>query len=293
MVKAMKLSKILRGVRGAEAPEGAEGISVRGIEDSSRRVKKGDIFVCVKGFKTDGHKFAAEAVRKGAFAVVAEKNVNIAAKAPVIKVKNTKEALLKMTAVFYEKERKKVDVYGVTGTNGKTTVAYLIDEILRVKTGKKGAIMGTVGHRAGNRYYRAETTTPSNIFINRIIEETARKNIKDAVMEISSHALDQGRAGNVILKSAVITNITRDHLDYHKTFAGYIAAKIRIIGRIKKGGTLTVNLDAAGSGRILKKARGKKIRVITFSFNRKADIRPVSVKESIDGLDFVLDIKGR
>ncbi len=293
MAKAIKLSKLLRDMKNAEIPKGAEGISARGIEDSSRRVKKGYVFVCVKGFKTDGHKFAADAVRKGASAVIAGKNINIAGKTPVIRVKNTKEALLKMAAVFYEKERKKVDVYGVTGTNGKTTVAHLISEILWAKTGKKAAIMGTVGHRVGKRYYRAETTTPSNVFINRIIEETARKNIKDAVMEISSHALDQERAGNVILKSAVITNITRDHLDYHKTLAGYIEAKIKIIDRIEKGGTLAVNLDAAGSSRIFKKAAGKKIRIVTFSFKKKADIRLVSADESADGLDFVLEIKGR
>ena len=293
-MKKVKLTDLLK-VLEAYAVTGmkpAAGMNVTGVTDSSGFVKKGNVFVCVKGYAADGHAFAAAAAGRGASVIVAENTEAVKAPGAVlIKVKDSKAALLALVKEFYKDAVKKMKIIGVTGTKGKTTVTYLIDAILKEATGKENAVIGTVKYKIGKREIEAENTTPSNTALHRYLEEAAGKGIKYFIMEVSSHALDQGRAANIEFDTAVITNITRDHLDYHRTYKRYFEAKVKILDMIKKNGLLVLNADDTHAAKILKLASKKKIKCLTFSLKKKADITAEDIKLSVRGIEGVLKIR--
>jgi UDP-N-acetylmuramoyl-L-alanyl-D-glutamate--2,6-diaminopimelate ligase len=147
-----------------------------------------------------------------------------------------------------------------------------------------------VAYKIGKKIYESKNTTPSNLVLHKLIAEAAEKGIRDVVMEISSHALDQERAKNIGLDTAVVTNVTRDHFDYHKTFENYLKAKLKIVNALKPGGTLVVNLDDKNAGVFIKRA-GKR-KVITCSISKKADIRALKYYFDVKGMDLQLDVMG-
>ena len=283
-MKKIKLSELL-ALSGVEALLTAD-TEICGIAESSRAVKKGELFACVKGFKSDGHDYAKEAVKKGAAALLCERP---AADAPAAVVKDSAAALKKITEFFYRDGRKKAKITGVTGTKGKTTVTYLIDAVFAEKYRRPCAVIGTLKYRIGRKEYSAANTTPSNLQINRLIAEAVEKGMERVVMEASSNALHQGRLDNIELESAVITNVTRDHLDYHKTHAAYLAAKLMIIGRIKKGGVLAVNRDMKDYAAVIKAAKKRAdIKIRDFSTRTKAFLRAKIKMSGLGGTHFEL-----
>ncbi len=292
--KKIMLYEVMAGVKGVKILKGSENIEISGIEESSKKTRKGSVFICLKGFHTDGHKFAGEAVKKGAAAVIAEKSLKIKGKATLIKVPSTKEALLEITKNYYVRDRQRIKITGVTGTNGKSTVSHLIDEIISKGDKGKSAIIGTVGYRVGNKKFEAVNTTPSNIMIHKLIKTAVKKGIGEMVMEVSSHALDQGRADNIKFDRVVVTNITRDHLDYHKNMKEYIKAKERIVEIIKKGGVLAANADDSNSRGLIKKARQKKdVSVVTFGIKRNSTVMARGIKKTSAGAAFFANIEGK
>ncbi|MFP4465574.1 MAG: UDP-N-acetylmuramoyl-L-alanyl-D-glutamate--2,6-diaminopimelate ligase [Candidatus Goldiibacteriota bacterium] len=289
----MKIKDILEGIR-YKVEQGTDEAFVSGIEESSEQIKKGSAFFCIRGFKTDGHIFAAEAARKKAGAVIVEKKTAVRDKnINIIRVANTKKALLKAVEKIYADDRRKVSVIGITGTNGKTTVSYIADAMIKSKTHGENTVIGTVGYKIGNKKYPAATTTPSNLVVNKIIRRSAEKKIKNIIMEVSSHALSQGRVENIKFDAAVITNITRDHIDYHRTRNNYIRSKLKIISKIKDGGILVLNRDDSSFVPAMKEAEKKGVKVITFSFGKKADIRVLKHKSGLNGSEFILETEGK
>ncbi|HPI02450.1 MAG: UDP-N-acetylmuramoyl-L-alanyl-D-glutamate--LD-lysine ligase [Candidatus Aerophobetes bacterium ADurb.Bin490] len=286
-MKTISCDRLAALLGGVVISRGKSGI-IKGIEENSGLVKKGTAFFCVPGKTADGHNYALDAESRGACCIVVSREVPGVKSACVIKVDDVREALYKAIDYFYGQYRKKVRVIGITGTKGKTTTAYLALAMLKEAQGKEQAMIGTVEYRIGKRTVVSNNTTPSNLAIHRIIKEAAEKKIKYLVMEVSSHGLDQDRIKNIELASAVITNVTRDHFDYHKNYENYIAAKMKIIINISKNGVLTINTDDAGAVKFLKPAKKAGIKVNTCSLKNEADIYAVEYSVSRGGMEVKL-----
>lgn len=275
------------GIRGNFSGE------VKGITGDSRRVKKGFVFFALKGEKTDGNRFTAKAVEKGAAAVVSE-NLPPAGFPPGIlwlRTKNVPKALSAFSAAFYGFPSKKFKVVGITGTNGKTTVSYVIEGILK-EAGIKSGVMGTVNHRIGGKMVsESENTTPFAHELQRILALMAEKKVGVAAMEVSSHALSLSRADDVEFDAAVFTNLQRDHLDFHKNREAYFRAKaglFRLLTRSGKRNKFAVlNFDDPRGRRLAGMFRGK-FAITGFAAAGRADWEAKDIKLRPDGAVFTL-----
>jgi len=210
---------------GAEvlAQSGDPGVS--SVEYDSRRVKPGSVFVAMRGESSDGNRFIDQAIQAGAVAVVTDS----AAEQPRVGVAwalvpHGRRALARVSANFYKKPAERIALTGITGTNGKSTTAFLVEAILTA-AGRKSALIGTIEYHVAGKILPAPHTTPEALDLNRILNEALGNGATEAVMEVSSHALAQERVFGVPFDVAVFTNLTRDHLDYHKTIEDYFAAK--------------------------------------------------------------------
>lgn len=196
--------------------------TVTSLVMDSREVTEGSLFFCVKGYQVDGHDFAKEAEEKGAVAVVAERVVDV--DIPIVLVREVKRAMAILSAYFYNEPSKKLRVIGITGTNGKTTTSHFIDSILQ-KNKKKTGVIGTLYTKIGSVTRETKNTTPESLLLQQTFAEMVEKNVEYCVMEVSSHALDLGRVRGVSFDTAVFTNLSKDHLDYHETMESYGQAK--------------------------------------------------------------------
>jgi UDP-N-acetylmuramoyl-L-alanyl-D-glutamate--2,6-diaminopimelate ligase len=289
----MKLYDLIDGIKGWTILQGSAEAAISDFAESAALAKHGSIFFCVRGIEKDGHDFIQEAVKNGASAIVVERYVKVKQGVTVIKVKDAKEAMFYMTDKFFAGYKEKVKIIAITGTKGKTTVSYLISAMLKQKFKKENAVIGTIGYRIGKKSYPAGNTTPSNIRIHKLIAEAARAGIKWVILEASSQALDQGRLRNIIFDTAVVTNVTRDHFDYHRNFRNYLKAKMIITENLKRGGRFVMNLDSKGKKELLAAAKKRTNNIVTYSFERRADIVPGKYSLDIKGTDFILNIKGR
>ena len=213
-------------------------------ETDSRLVKEGQTFIAIKGHTVDGHDYIEDAIKNGATSLIVSKDVNTTV--PYIKVKDPekylKEALVKEYSHFF----KNLKVIGVTGTNGKTTTCYLIYQMLK-KLNKKAAYIGTIGFFINDEHRDLLNTTPEILTIYKLFFEALEQNVEYIVMEVSSHALSLERIAGINFTEVLFTNLTQDHLDYHKTMEGYLNAKLKILNNLKEDGTLIVNSDDEAS----------------------------------------------
>ena len=203
----------------------------RDVTHDSRACAPGTIFVAIRGEKTDAHRFIPQAVERGAVAVISERSFNDdhAPNSDVawIQVADARAALARVAAAVHGHPSRKLKLVGVTGTNGKTTSAHLIDSIIRASEGTS-AMFGTIQHRIGNEAATAHHTTPEAADIQRMLAQAVAAGCRSAVMEVSSHAIELHRADALKFTVACFTNLTRDHLDYHKTMDAYFAAKEKL-----------------------------------------------------------------
>ncbi|WP_217585687.1 UDP-N-acetylmuramoyl-L-alanyl-D-glutamate--2,6-diaminopimelate ligase [Lentibacillus saliphilus] len=207
-----------------------EDIDIKALEDDSRRVNVGTLFICIKGFMVDGHDFVEEAIHNGAVAILAERPLNVK-QVPVVYVEDTSRAAAMLAAKFYRYPTQHLPVIGVTGTNGKTTVTYLLDAIFS-QHGLKTAVIGTIQLKIGTQTYPIENTTPNALYLQKMFRKMLDNGVHIVIMEVSSHALDMGRLYGTQFTTAILTNVSQDHLDYHKTMESYIHAKSLLFAQL-------------------------------------------------------------
>lgn len=259
----------------------------------SRRVQPGSLFIALKGEKVDGSIFVSQALEKGAIAILSE-TPETHARATVVVVKNTRLAMADVAANFYQHPAKSLKIAGVTGTNGKTTTVFLLKHICDRAMLRCGVI-GTVRYEIADRILPATRTTPESLDVQDLLWQMRSAGCKAAAMEVSSHALDQARVRNVEFDAAIFTNLSQDHLDYHKTMDAYAEAKARLFTGLttqKKKGRAIINLDdrigAQFAGRF-----SRDMPVIGYGCGVRADFRASNIRMDLNGTSYQLDANGR
>ncbi|HVZ80464.1 MAG TPA: UDP-N-acetylmuramoyl-L-alanyl-D-glutamate--2,6-diaminopimelate ligase [bacterium] len=290
----MRFHQLIKGLKGSL--QGAPGDpTLRGVAENSKLVKKGDLFIAVPGAKADGREFAKEAVAQGAAALLVEKRAIDGLQVPQFVVPEVRAALARVAHRFYGAPSQKVKVIGVTGTKGKTTTTFLIRSLLR-SAGQKTALFGTIAYEVGSKRIEANNTTPSALVLAQLLAQARKAGCSWAVMEVSSHALDMGRVKGIEFRGAAFTNLGRDHLDYHKDFAHYFAAKKRLFTQFPTIRARVANADDA-HGKKLLRALGKKgvgygIETPCRYQAKDVDHRPGHIRFSVQGHPFEAPISG-
>lgn len=284
----MKLETLIENLQYSELIN-FEDVEITGISYNSHTTESGDIFVCLPGEHADGHDFFKKAVEVGARAFLVEKELDT--HLPQVVVKSTRRQIADIADKFYGSPSKLLNLVGVTGTNGKTTVTHLIQKILETK-GKECALIGTLGYKlaSSHNYKEAKHTTPQAPELQALLSKISEKGIKNVVMEVSSHALEQNRVGGCVFKGAVLTNLTQDHLDYHITMDNYFEAKAILFKKLKPGNFAVINADDEYAQRFLD-VIPEGVKILTYGVKNSADIMAKNVKFSLEGAEFLCEVK--
>jgi len=284
----MTLEKLTAEICSVSGPW--KDLEVTGITSDSREVQKGNLFIAVTGPKQDGGRFIDDAIRRGAAVVVssAEKE-DIPENVCFLRVADTKDFLQKAAVRFFDDPSAKVRTIGVTGTNGKTTVAFLLESILQA-AGKPCGVIGTINHRFGGEVFESKNTTPGIIQNLSYLNQMARRKIPYCVMEVSSHALAQDRAAGIDFAYAVFTNLTSDHMDYHSDQEDYFLAKSKLFTGLGTDAAALINQDDAFSGRLIGMTE---CNVKTYGVKNSADLQVLYLKADLNGSRFVLSADQR
>ncbi|MDA8233503.1 MAG: UDP-N-acetylmuramoyl-L-alanyl-D-glutamate--2,6-diaminopimelate ligase [Clostridia bacterium] len=263
-------------------------MEIKGIAYDSRKVKPGYLFVCIEGFRTDGHNYIAGALANGAVAVVVQREVVDLDRVPWIKVPDTRRALAYLSARFYDYPSTKLKMVGVTGTNGKTTITYLVEAIMKA-AGYKIGLIGTIQNKIGDQVFPVTNTTPMALELQELLNDMVEQGVGYAVMEVSSHALELGRVDGCEFDVAVFTNITQDHLDFHGTMENYLEAKSKLFSGLKKESVKNnrkygiINKDDPHNGYLIERTNGE---VITYGVENQADIMAAQIHIQANGVTF-------
>ena len=279
----MKLEELLKGVA-IISSKGDMDVEINGIAYDSRKIKKGNLFICVSGYTKDGHSYINDALRKGAEAILVEKDVDVAG-AAVVKVPSCRAAMPLLALNFYGNPTQKLRLVGITGTNGKTTTSYLIKSIIEAN-GQKTGLLGTISTQIGDKVFVSSRTTPEALDLHSLFREMADSSIDYAVMEVSSHSLELGRVEGCNFQTGVFTNLTQDHLDFHKTIENYRNAKKKLFHMTK--GANIINIDDEHGRMIADEIETLGKKLITYGIDNKADIMAKNIDISAKGVGFTL-----
>lgn len=260
-----------------------ESVIVTGLSDDSRYVCQGDLFFCRVGENFDTHTFAAEAKRQGAVAIVCERELDIGL--PQVLVDDGREAMARIAATFYGYPSKRLQVIGITGTNGKTTTSYLLASIFRA-AGKSVGIIGTLGIYYGRKRIAPELTTPDPIFLQKTLADMVCEGVEYAVMEVSAHALHYQKDASIHYAACIFTNFTQDHLDFFKTMESYGEAKKKLFSK-KKTPLCIINGDDC-FGREIGSERGE--GVVYYGMETPSDAFALITAENVRGTELVLNV---
>lgn len=267
---------------------GDMNVDVKGVCFDSRQVKEGYVFVAVRGTQSDGHQFISKAIELGAHAIVCEKLPDtIHEKINYVTVKNSAQALGVIAANFFGNPSQKLKLVGVTGTNGKTTVATLLYKLFG-SLGHRAGLVSTVEHRIVDQVLPSTHTTPDPIQLNSLLNKMVEAGCTHAFMEVSSHAIDQERIAGLKFVGAMFTNITHDHLDYHKTFENYIKAKKKFFDELSNDAFALVNADDKRGMVMLQNTKANKQ---SFGLKKMVDFKGKIISNTIEGLE--LDVNGK
>lgn len=270
--------------------QGDMNTNISMIANDSRKVTEGGVFVAIKGFEQDGHKYIKQAVDAGAKAIVLEDDSylsDIPENISVIQVKNGRKVLAYMATEYYNHPSSQFKLVGVTGTNGKTSTVFLINNVLE-SLGRKTGLIGTIQNKIDKKIIDTERTTPESVELKGLFSEMAKANVNDVVMEVSSHALDLYRVAYSQFDVAVFSNLTLDHLDYHKTMDNYRNAKAKLFAMAKKA---VVNIDDEASEAMINAYTGNDL--LTFSLKDKdATLFAYHLVNKLDGIHFDVDYAG-
>lgn len=277
----MRLEKLLEFIRTKEIC-GDTAREITGLCTDSRKVKEGNLFFCYKGKKHDSHENAAEAAERGAAAVVCERKLDIAI--PQIIVADGRAAVAPAARAFYDFADKKLKIIGVTGTNGKTTVTYMLEAIFRA-AGKETGVIGTLGIRYGDKAVAPELTTPDPVFLHSVLADMAESGVEYVFTEVSAHALHFGKVDGITFDAGIFTNCTQDHLDFFGNMESYSRCKMSMFrdGRCRYA---IINSDDALGEKLLLSAKNS----FSYGLDNPADVFAVDIRERIDGTDMVLNL---
>jgi len=280
--------------------KGGLDAEITSVEYDSRRVSEGGLFVAVQGLKSDGHEYIDAVLEKGAAAVVVSRDRaeefadRVNGRTSLLSATDTRSALSFLSAGYYGNPSGSMKVIGITGTNGKTSITYMLESILRAG-GFNPGIIGTVNYRWSGKELPAPNTTPESTDLQRILADMRMDGVDVAVMEVSSHALELKRADHIEFDIAVFTNLTRDHLDFHENFENYFSSKKRLFALLesgsKTGRTGIINADDKYGALLLEDTAGYTSRICSFGLEKNAAYRPVkgSIANTIDGLSYEIE----
>ena len=290
----MRLSRLLATLppelvpqRGIDLAQGDDPV-IRGIAYDSRAISPGDLFVALKGEQSDGHTFIDEALALGCAAVLVEEGARLDATSsqnPIVAVADTRKALAWVASQFYGEPSRELQLVGVTGTNGKTSITYLVESIL-AKAGRATGLLGTVEIRFANEVQPAQNTTPESLDLQRLLRSMLTRGTEVVVMEVSSHGPELGRVTGCAFGVAAFTNLTQDHLDFHGDMDSYLHSKIQLFERyLTPQGTAVINIDDPASEKVEKAARDRGAQIVrtTRHPERPAEVRLLGATSDLGG----------
>lgn len=277
----MQLAKLMEGLtyklRGS-------ALDISGLNYDSRKIQPGDLFIAVRGFESDGHDFVKEAKKKGAAAVLLERWIPDLDLTQIL-VDDTRRALAEVSANFYDHPAKKLEVWGVTGTNGKTTSTYFLKSILEA-AGLRVGTVGTINIALGERLIPSSRTTPESLDLQRILAEMVRGQTDVAVLEVSSHALELHRTGGIPFGAALFTNLTQDHLNFHHSLEQYFSSKLKLFQDLQ--GPAALNFDDQWGRSIKEHCSGP---VISYAIDEPASFGAEKIQLENSGVSYILKSK--
>ena len=264
-----------------DAVVGDTSVSINNIQFDSRKIVSGDVFVAIKGTKVDGHDYIEQVIEKGANTIICENIPKITIEGVTyVKVDNTSKALAIMASNYYGVPSENLRLVGVTGTNGKTTIATLLYQLFK-KAGYKVGLLSTVKIFVDQKEYKATHTTPDSLTINKYLSEMNNEGVEFCFMEVSSHGIHQSRTEGLCFEGAIFTNLTHDHLDYHETFAEYRDVKKSFFDNLPKSAFSLVNIDDKNGAVMLQNTVSKKY---TYALKSYADYRAQILENQLNGL---------
>ncbi len=277
----MKLSQLLKNCSEQQV-HGNMDLEVTGLHYDSRQIKHGDAFFALRGVVSDGHNFISSAIANGASVVICEEILESLESVTTVVVKSSRQAMAMAASEFYGSPTRDMKVVGVTGTNGKTTVTYLLEAILN-QTDLSPAVVGTINYRYGTDLHQAPHTTPESLDLMKQVSDFRENGARSLVIEVSSHALDQYRADGVHFEVGVFTNLTPEHLDYHQDMEHYFTSKYHLFKELlpRDKGRAVINIDDVYGQRLAAMLP----EAITCGRNQSADIYPVHLDVSLQGIN--------
>ncbi|MFW5687178.1 MAG: Mur ligase family protein, partial [Halanaerobium sp.] len=280
----MELKKILKNID-FKLKNGSLNKNITEVKYDSREIKKDNLFIAISGFKADGHQFIDQAVKNGARTVMIEKELaDYQSGVSYIKVENSRKAMAQLAKNFFENPLKELKLIGITGTNGKTTTSYLLYNILKEYAGQ-AALFGTIKNIIGEQELYTNRTTPESIDLYRYFSKMREEKVKYGVMEVSSHALDLYRVEGMKFSAAIFTNISPEHLDYHKNMENYREVKSRLFAQLDQSQPAVINLDDSNSEYIAEKSAGDNYFYSLES--KKADLYTINYKLHQKGMEYM------
>jgi UDP-N-acetylmuramoyl-L-alanyl-D-glutamate--2,6-diaminopimelate ligase len=290
----MELTELINSVNAIQVAGEIDRKDVSSICYDSRKVEQNSIFVAIKGANTDGHRFILDAINNGAIAVILEDNdmvpddVFIHEKKAKILVANSRKALAEISCALYKKPSEKINLIGVTGTNGKTTTTYFIKSILET-AGEKTGLIGTITNYIGDKEIKSSLTTPESNDLNELLYRMYKGGCNYAVMEVSSHSLVMNRVYGLNFSSAVFTNITSDHLDFHITFENYLSAKRILFDSLSSSSFAIYNSDDSQSKKLVENSKAS---LISYGTSSNSDFVLKNINYDLNGTTFTVEHKG-
>ncbi len=291
----MELTELLNSVHAIKVIGEVQRRDVSNIQYDSRRVSKNSVFVAIKGFKTDGHKFVIDAINNGAVAVLVEDDVAVPddlilrSQIAKILVKDSRKALAELSKGLYQDPSHRLKLIGVTGTNGKTTTTYILKYILQNAEHKTG-LVGTIANFIGETKIESKLTTPESNDLNSFLSDMIRENCSHAVMEVSSHSLVLNRVYGLNFSIGIFTNITSDHLDFHNTFDEYLSAKKILFDNLSSDSAAIINSDDKSSMNIVKDSKAK---IYQYGMSENADYKIKNISYDLNGTNFTITNNGK
>ncbi|MFD2628292.1 UDP-N-acetylmuramoyl-L-alanyl-D-glutamate--2,6-diaminopimelate ligase [Oceanobacillus kapialis] len=284
----MRLDELLEEIPFYNVDVSIKDIEIASVDMDSRKVIPNSLFVCISGYTQDGHDYVEQAVANGASAIVAERPIK--ANVPVVVVSDTARVLAMLADRFYGYPTKALPLIGVTGTNGKTTVTYLLETIFN-KDQKKTGVIGTIQMKIGDDTFPVNNTTPDSLNLQRSFRHMLEHDVEQAIMEVSSHALDMGRVYGCDFDVAIFTNLSQDHLDYHKDIDDYLRAKSLLFSQLgntyaKHQPKFAVLNEDDPASTVLKRSTAQP--VLTYSCKKDADVMATDIKLDAGGTTFTL-----